>query len=165
MGAPRGRKTEREEATTIIFHRQKRKGRMPFISPGSVGSHVVGAAACDTSITDQPGLPHRPTVAMVRKRVYVSTWTSYTRLPRAVSPYITDISPRRPLCSYTDISVIAGLNAPPCTPPCIISQRDALLRLLSLSLFIFFLFISCPPSHIVIPAIDRFSYDRFRDIC
>ncbi|KYN42177.1 hypothetical protein ALC56_03315 [Trachymyrmex septentrionalis] len=27
---------------------------MPFISSGSVGSHVVGAVACDTSITDQP---------------------------------------------------------------------------------------------------------------
>ncbi|TGZ51207.1 Uncharacterized protein DBV15_03175 [Temnothorax longispinosus] len=32
----------------------KRKGRMPFISPGSVGSHVVDAVARDTSITDQP---------------------------------------------------------------------------------------------------------------
>ncbi|EGI64525.1 hypothetical protein G5I_07032 [Acromyrmex echinatior] len=27
---------------------------MPFISSGSVGSHVVGSVACDTSITDQP---------------------------------------------------------------------------------------------------------------
>lgn len=29
------------KAATIIFHRRKRKGRTPFISPGSVGSHVV----------------------------------------------------------------------------------------------------------------------------
>lgn len=34
------------EAATIIFHRQKRKGRMPFISPGSVGSHVVWCRCC-----------------------------------------------------------------------------------------------------------------------
>jgi len=30
---------------------------MPFISPGSVGSHVVAAAACDTSITGPTSPP------------------------------------------------------------------------------------------------------------
>nr|KAF7398215.1 hypothetical protein H0235_016223 [Vespula pensylvanica] len=40
---------------------QKRKGRMPFISSGLVGSHVVGAAPCDTSITGQPACNVGPT--------------------------------------------------------------------------------------------------------
>lgn len=90
---------EREKLATIIFHRQKRKGRMPFISPGSVGSHVVGAAACDTSITDQPACCIADGGDGTH-RVYMSTWTSYTRLsPRVVFPYITDISPRTDHCA------------------------------------------------------------------
>lgn len=86
-GPPR----EREEAT-IIFHRQKRKGRMPFISPGSVGSHVVGAAACDTSIT---GLPHRRRWRWYAPgiRVYMDVlYTGYSPLPSLPASYITDIS-------------------------------------------------------------------------
>lgn len=77
------RARKREEAAAIIFHRQKRKGRMPFISPGSVGSHVVGAVACDTSITDQPACCTADGGDGIRIGYTLSTWTSYTRLSRA----------------------------------------------------------------------------------
>lgn len=76
------------KATTIIFHRQKRKGRTPFISPGSVGSHVVGAAGCDTSITDRPAC----TVAscVIRSYVRLHDTVHVDRWHR--TSYITDIS-------------------------------------------------------------------------
>jgi len=110
---------------------------MPFISPGSVGSHVVAAAACDTSITgptspplhiavggDGAPLARTYTCVCVFARIYVSpyTWADPGTAGAVVSPYITDISARRPLCSHTDISVIAGLNAAPRTPRCIIRR-------------------------------------------
>lgn len=82
------RAREREEVAAIIFHRQKRKGRMPFISPGSVGSHVVGAVACDTSITDQPACCTADGGDGTHRVYVVYMDVLYTVIPRAAYPRI-----------------------------------------------------------------------------
>ncbi|KAL2713288.1 LOW QUALITY PROTEIN: hypothetical protein V1478_016986 [Vespula squamosa] len=60
--AGRGRREGEGSVRRRGLARQKRKGRMPFISSGLVGSHVVGAAPCDTSITGQPACNVGPTL-------------------------------------------------------------------------------------------------------
>lgn len=76
---------------------------MPFISPGSVGSHVVAAAGCDTSITEaRTACTASPSVAMgyyARTMGYTcpphtyDVVVPYTAVPRdRAAPYITDIS-------------------------------------------------------------------------
>lgn len=167
-----GRSTHRErrlsrrgprtrKATTIIFHRQKRKGRTPFISPGSVGSHVVGAAGCDTSITDR-----RPactvTSCVVRSYVRLHDTVHVDRWHR--TSYITDISAPRPLCSSTDISVIAGLNARRAPRRALSRELYRVLRALPSSSFRRFSpLLSAsyhPPCFILPPLMPRVPVDR-----
>ena len=85
---------------TIIFHgAPKEKGRTPFISLGSVGSHVVVVVWTHLPVTPQY---NRPT-----------SFTSQSRWPLYL----------------LDISVIAGLNPAPCwvlCPPAI--QEWAILN-------------------------------------